>query len=31
MAFTRDIDGTRYYFIYQGDTVVLVRSERIHN
>ena len=29
MAFTRDIDGTRYFFIYQGDTVVLVRSERI--
>ena len=26
MAFTRDIDGTRYYFIYQGDTVVLVRE-----
>jgi hypothetical protein len=29
MAFTRDIDGTRYYFIYQGDTVVLVRTERL--
>ena len=29
MAFTRDIDGTRYCFIYQGDTVVLVRTERL--
>ena len=29
MAFTRDIDGTRYFFIYQGDTVVLVRPERL--
>ena len=29
MAFTKDIDGTRYFFIYQGDTVVLVRTERI--
>ncbi len=29
MAFTRDIDGTRYHFIYQGDTVVLVRTERL--
>ena len=29
MAFTRDIDGTRYFFIYQGDTLVLVRTERL--
>ena len=29
MAFTRDIDGTRYHFFYQGDTVVLVRTERL--
>jgi hypothetical protein len=29
MAFTKDIDGTRYFFIYQGDTVVLVRTERL--
>ena len=29
MAFTRDIDGTRYFFIYQGATVVLVRTERL--
>ena len=29
MPFTRDIDGTRYHFIYQGDTVVLVRTERL--
>ena len=29
MAFTRDIDGTRYHFIYQGDPLVLVRTERL--
>ena len=29
MALTRDIDGTRYHFIYQGDTVVLVRTVRL--
>ena len=29
MAFTKDIDGTRYFFIYQGDTVVLVRTVRL--
>ena len=29
MAFTKDIDGTLYHFIYQGDTLVLVRPERL--
>jgi hypothetical protein len=29
MAFTRDIAGTRYHFIYQGDTLVLVHTERL--
>ena len=29
MAFTKDIDGTRYHFNYQGDTLVLVRTERL--
>ena len=29
MAFTRTIGDTIYHFIYQGDTVVLVHSERI--
>ena len=29
MAFTKDIDVIRYFFIYQGDTVVLVRTERL--
>ena len=29
MAFTKDIDGTRYFFIYQGDALVLVRTERL--
>ena len=29
MAFTKDIDGTRYFLIYQGDPLVLVRPERL--
>ena len=29
MAITTDIDSIRYHFIYQGDTVVLVRTERL--
>ena len=29
MAFTTDIDSIRYHFIYRGDTVVLVRTERL--
>ena len=29
MAFTRTIGNTVYHFIYQGDTLVLVRTERL--
>ena len=31
MAFTRTIGNTVYHFIYQGDTLVLVRTERLGN